>query len=170
MSRVGRAGINDRMAARSPRRSDGSILPIMAEAEARSILYRLIEAGQLVRRALLAPLLERGLQPGDDAVLFDLGDRPGSTEAELAADLGVDAVALRQRIARLIERDLVNRGAAGSPDLPPGLTLTEQGRLVRQLLSEHWSELETALLGELPRKKRKRLRRTLTRFIDLLRL
>ena len=141
----------------------------MAEAEARSILYRLIEAGQLVRRALLAPLLERGLQPGDDAVLFDLGDRPGSTEAELAADLGVDAVALRQRIARLIERDLVAWGA-GSPDLPPGLTLTEQGRLVRQLLSEHWSELETALLGELPRKKRKRLRRTLTRFIDLLRL
>ena len=98
----------------------------MSRPSSRSTLYRLIEAGQLAHKALLLPLLERGLEPGDDAILFELG-RSGTTEAELAAELGLSGEALDTRLTRLFERDLVTRQAVG-PELAPGVALTERGR------------------------------------------
>jgi DNA-binding MarR family transcriptional regulator len=73
------------------------------------------------------------------------------------------------RLERLVERDLVARRATG-PDLTPGLALTERGERIREVLAETWSELEEALMGELSEKKRKALRKTLGRFVELLRL
>ena len=87
----------------------------MSKPSASSTLYRLIEAGQLARQRLMVPLLERGLEPGDDAVLFELGMRRGATEAELAAALEVSPEAAAARLDRLIGRDLVARRAVG-PD------------------------------------------------------
>ncbi len=141
----------------------------MGKPKARSVLYRLIEVGQLTRAALLVPLRERGLEPGDDAILFLLHDQLGATEADLAAALGMDAAALEERLSRLADRDLIARRAIG-PELAPGLALTERGERIRELLTANWQGLEDALLGELPRKHRKKLRKTLGRFIELLRL
>jgi DNA-binding MarR family transcriptional regulator len=140
----------------------------MSKPSARSTLYRLIEAGQLAHKALLVPLLERGLEPGDDAVLFVLG-RAGTTEVELGAELGLEGEALERRVQRLCERELVARQAVG-PELQPGLALTERGERIKDILAGNWEELENALLGELKKKQRKRLGDTLKRFVDLLRL
>lgn len=169
MTRFGRAAINDSMPPQSPFGDDPGTSRLMGKPDARSVLYRLIEAGQLTRKALLVPLLERGLQPGDDAVLFLLHDQLGAKETDLAEALGVDAAALEERIFRLADRDLVARRAIG-PELERGLALTERGEKLHELLTENWKELEEALLGELSNKKRKSLRRTLARFVDLLRL
>lgn len=141
----------------------------MSKPSASSTLYQLIEAGQLAHQALLVPLLERGLEPGDDALLFVLAARQGATEAELAAELGLTPDGLAGRLARLVERDLVVRRAIG-PELAPGFSLTERGDRIRVLLADNWTELENALLGELKKKKRKALARTLARFVALLRL
>jgi DNA-binding MarR family transcriptional regulator len=141
----------------------------MGKPKARSILYRLIEAGQLTRRALLVPLVERGLEPGDDAVLFLLHDRLGASDADLHDALSIDHAALLTRIDRLVAHDLVERRAIG-PTLTPGLALTERGERVREVLSGNWSSLEDALLEDLPKKQRKRLRQTLGRFVKLLKL
>lgn len=138
----------------------------MSRPSSRSTLYRLIEAGQLAHKALLLPLLERGLEPGDDAILFELG-RSGTTEAELAAELGLGGEALDNRLTRLFERDLVTRQAVG-PELAPGVALTERGRRIRNSLADHWTQLEDALMGELKPKQRKKLADRLKRFVDLL--
>jgi DNA-binding MarR family transcriptional regulator len=140
----------------------------MARPSSRSALYRLIEAGQLAHKALLLPLVERGLEPGDDAILFELG-RSGTTEAELAAELGIDQTGLDIRLARLLERGLVTRQAVG-PELTPGVALTERGRRIRNGLADHWAQLEEALMGELKPRQRKKLSERLKRFVDLLRL
>ena len=140
----------------------------MARPSSRSTLYRLIEAGQLAHQALLLPLVERGLEPGDDAILFELG-RSGTTELELAAELGLDEPALSTRLARLLDRGLVARQAVG-PELAPGVALTERGVRIRNGLADHWAQLEDALMGELKPKHRKRLAETLGRFVALLRL
>jgi DNA-binding MarR family transcriptional regulator len=132
------------------------------------MLYRLIEAGQLAHRALLVPLRERGLEPGDDAVLFELG-RSGTTHAALAQELGIGEDQLTPRIDRLIERGLVTRQAVGS-ELLPGVALTDRGIRIRNGLAEHWAQLEEALMGELRPKQRKKLGERLQRFVDLLRL
>lgn len=140
----------------------------MSRPSSRSTLYRLIEAGQLAHKSLLLPVLEKGLEPGDDAVLFELG-RAGTTEPELAAKLGLPEAALAPRLARLIERGLVVRQAVG-PELAPGVALTERGVRIRNSLADHWSQLEEALMGELKPGQRKKLAARLGRFVDLLRL
>lgn len=140
----------------------------MARPSSRSALYRLIEAGQLAHKALLVPLLDKGLEPGDDAILFVLG-RAGTTEKQLAAELGLSAEAMESRLTRLVERGLVGRQAVG-PELLPGVALTDRGSRIRDALAEHWAQLEEALLGELKPRQRKKLSTALKRFVDLLRL
>jgi len=145
-----------------------TIFPPMSRPSSRSTLYRLIEAGQLAHKALLQPLLERGLEPGDDAILFELG-RAGTTEVELAAELGLSEVSLTTRLSRLLDRELVTRQAVG-PELAPGVALTERGARIRNGLADHWTQLEEALMGELKPKQRKKLGDRLKRFVELLRL
>lgn len=140
----------------------------MSRPSSRSTLYRLIEAGQLAHKALLLPLMERGLEPGDDAILFELG-RSGTTEAALAAELGLSEDALAARLSRLLDRELVTRQAVG-PELAAGVALTERGRRIRNGLADHWAQLEDALMGELKPKQRKKLAERLKRFVDLLRI
>jgi DNA-binding MarR family transcriptional regulator len=140
----------------------------MSRPSSRSTLYRLIEAGQLAHKALLLPLVERGLEPGDDAILFELG-RAGTTEADLAAELGLSEAALAVRLSRLIDREMVTRQAVG-PELAPGVALTERGIRVRNGLADHWTQLEEALMGELKPKQRRKLGDRLKRFAELLRL
>src|SRR6218665_609895 len=124
MSALGRARINDRMAVPSQSPGEPAIFAYMSKSKARTMLYRLIEAGQLTHKALMVPLLERGLEPGDDAVLFVLHDKLGASEEELAHDIGISFEALEPRLNRLIERDLIARRAT-RPGLVPGPALTE---------------------------------------------
>lgn len=141
----------------------------MSHPDPRSALYRLIQAGQLAHQALLVPLRERGLEPGDDAVLFALGDTDGASEEDMAETLGLPHDALAPRLARLVARDLVAQRRI--EDVPvPGYELTERGVRMRALLAEHWAELEGALFGELKAKHRKGFARTLKRFVALLQL
>ena len=141
----------------------------MSKPSANSTLYRLIEAGQLAHKALLVPLVERGLVAGDDAVLFVLSSKRGATEEQIAEELGLPHDAVIERLRRLMERDLVARRAVG-PELAPGLALTDRGERIKSLLAENWAELENALFGELKKKTRLWLGETLGRFVDLLRL
>jgi DNA-binding MarR family transcriptional regulator len=146
-----------------------SIYPPMTKPEARSTLYRLIEAGQLAHKALLVPLLDRGLEPGDDAVIFVLHAELGANEDRLAAELGIGTDMLQPRLERLIERDIVARQAIG-PELAPGLALTERGERIREVLAANWEQLEEALFADLSDKKRKGLAKALKRFVELLHL
>ena len=136
----------------------------------RSVLYRLIEVGQLAGRALRETLTPLGLESGDDALLFFLHDYANVTEADLAVALQVsDSTALRRRVARLCDGGFVVRHMT-RPDLPSWFELTERGERLRARLAGRWDEIEDALVGELKKKQRKRLRRQLGRFADLLRL
>ena len=146
-----------------------TIYPPMSKPKARSTLYRLIEPGQLARRALLVPLLDRGLEPGDDAIIFALRSRLGATEADLAEELELAPEALEPRLARLAGRDVITRQAIG-PDLVSGLALTERGERICEVLSANWEQLEAALFDELDEKKRKKIDKVLRRFVELLRL
>jgi DNA-binding MarR family transcriptional regulator len=144
------------------------IFPPLSAPDEHSTLFRLIEAGQLAHKALLEPLRERGLEPGDDGLLFALREG-GLTEAELSERSGIDDAALLQHIDRLIERELMVRQAVG-PKLVPGLALTERGERMAAMLAANWAELESALWGELIKKDQRLVERTLRRFVDLLRL
>lgn len=128
---------------------------------ARMTLLALIEAGQHAHRLLLRPLLERGLAPGDDALLLLLGDG-ARTEADLEDGTGLGIEDLLPRIERLVTREFVVRTAGG-------LALTERGARIHERLLEVWTDAELALTSGLKRKHKKRLARLLVDFADYLR-
>lgn len=134
---------------------------------ASSTLLRLIRAGQLTRRALLAPLADRGLEPGDDAILFALTDAAGILDTQLCEMTGLERPALLARLERLAARDLVERAALGSMRLP-GTRLTETGVSLRDGLAEDWLRLEDRLIGDLKPRRRKALRKALNTLLDRL--
>lgn len=141
----------------------------MSPKAAKTTLYRLIEAGHLARQKILVPLQERGLEPGDDALLFSLTGPNGTTEVELRAITGLSAQALAARLDRLAASGLLVRCAAG-PDLSPGARLTPKGSDIGDILEANWDELDRALTGELGHKEIKALRKILKRFAALLNL
>jgi DNA-binding MarR family transcriptional regulator len=134
----------------------------MAGPGTRSVLYRLIEAGQVARRVLLAPLQERGLEAGDDALLFLLHEHRGVADTDIAAAVGLEVQALRERLDRLVRRDLIAVQDAG-------MELTDRGERVRAHLAAYWDEVEDALCGDLTPKQRRTLRRALGRFVTRVR-
>lgn len=141
----------------------------MPKPAAKTTIYKLIEAGHLARQSMLVPLYDRGLEPGDDALLFGLLDPKGATEKELTDFTGLTGVSLEIRLVRLADDGIVERAAVGA-SLKPGVRLTKKGREVTEALQAHWQMLEDALLGELDNKQRKHLRKILKRFVNLLEL
>ncbi len=144
-----------------------SIAKAMAKNPSASTLYRLIEAGQLARHALLAPLASRGLEAGDDAVLLGLAEPGGGTLEDLSAFTGYDIEALDPVLRRLEDKGLLLRLAVG-PEMEPGARLSQQGHLMRQAIEEHWRHLEMVLEEDLGGKQHKHLRKGLKRIIQLL--
>ncbi len=139
----------------------------MSSPSSRSSLYRLIEAAQLAQKALLAPLVERGLEAGDDAVLFVLDQQSATTE-QLSTALGLSGTALDERISRLIERDLVERQTVDQQQFAD-LALTPRGSRICAGLAENWAVIEDALVGSLNKKQQKQFATTLKQFAVLLR-
>lgn len=128
----------------------------------RSTLYRLIEAGQLTRQALLAPLIERGLEAGDDAVVHALTDSPGIVLDSLARAVGVPDAWLTPRLERLQRLGFVEQRAVG-PALAPGFRLTTRGTDLGRILAGQWNGLEETLFGDLAKPDRRAFRKTLKR-------
>jgi len=144
------------------------IHPPMSKTKVRAALYRLIDAGQLARRALLTPLSDRGLEPGDDAVIFALHAKLGATMPALSETLETSPELLFPIIARLEARDIVRQQPVG-PELIHGWALTERGERLQQWLAGHWVQLEDALFGDLSERQRRLLTKSLKRFTLLMR-
>lgn len=140
----------------------------MSKDAAGSTLYRLIEAGQLARLALVEPLSARGLEPGDDAVLLGLEDPAGVDLETLEAYTGFANGVLEDKLRRLEDRGLLLRLAVGA-ELVPGARLSQQGYIARGAIEAHWRTSEDALADALGGKGRKGLRRALKKVIALLR-
>lgn len=139
----------------------------MPKNPTKTATYHLIEAGQLARTALVRPLLELGLEAGDDALLFALQRDTALSDTELGAVTGLNPPHLLPRLERLIRLDLITR-ADTVETVQAGSRLTEKGAALRDKLMKNWRELDEALLGELKPKHQKRIKKILERFVGLL--
>jgi DNA-binding MarR family transcriptional regulator len=137
------------------------------KSRARSPLYRMIAVGQKMHRALLAPALARGLEPGDDALLYLLATQTNPTAVELAAETGLSPEALRKRLGALIERDLVVLSASG-PKTMPQMRLTARGARLEAWLAEHWLGVEETLFEDLKPRERKSFNKQLKQLLEKL--
>lgn len=133
----------------------------MPKYKLRTTLLRLVEAGQLTRHALLAPLVERGLEPGDDVLLGAVAGQPGLGTTDLAAALALSADQVGVRLERLVARDLVVLTEAG-------VALTERGARLCDAIALASAEIEAQLFAGIGDKHRKSLDRSLRTLLDTL--
>ncbi len=136
---------------------------------AKTIIYDLINAGYLARKAMLTPLQIKGLVLGDDAIIFALYEQGSQGERELAQLIGLDMVSLDNRLARLSGAGVIERAETGE-DNSDNISLTKRGKEISEYLIAYWIQIEDALIGELDMKDSKKLRKILKRFIKLLSL
>lgn len=122
----------------------------------KTLVFRLIAAGHMARRAVQAPLSANGLEPGDDAILIAMSALPDLSAEELLQATGLDVDELARRLRLMDARGLV---AADTDQI----VLTPAGEQLATRLMTIWQDVDetvSASIGDpMLRNMRKALRR-----------
>jgi DNA-binding MarR family transcriptional regulator len=110
-------------------------------------------------RTLAASLLsEVGLHPGQEALLMELWDHDGRTQADLADSLGVEPPTVTKMLQRMEGADLVDRRPDATDRRAMRVYLTPKGRRLKGRVDKLWAELEARTVGELSDRQQSSLR------------
>jgi MarR family transcriptional regulator, organic hydroperoxide resistance regulator len=101
-------------------------------------------------RGYAAALLRNlGLHPGQELLLMQLLDRDHQLQSELLESVGLDHSTVSKSLRRMQEAGLLSRTPAAHDRRALVVSLTDQGRAMRQPLEEMWSALEAASVPDL---------------------
>jgi MarR family transcriptional regulator, organic hydroperoxide resistance regulator len=114
-----------------------------------------VPLGRALVAAELPVLREHGLSMWAYAVLLGLEEEPVHTQAALAQAIGADKTRIIGVLDDLQQRDLITRYPDPSDRRARILGLTQEGRLLRELVRTGIRERETRLLGHLPPAERR---------------
>jgi DNA-binding MarR family transcriptional regulator len=93
-------------------------------------------------RTLAASLLSQvGLHPGQEALLMELWDRDGRTQADLAESLGVEPPTVTKMLQRMESSELVDRRPDATDRRAIRVYLTPKGRRLKGRVDKLWAEL-----------------------------
>jgi MarR family transcriptional regulator, organic hydroperoxide resistance regulator len=93
-------------------------------------------------RTLAASLLSQvGLHPGQEALLMELWDHDGRTQADLAESLGVEPPTVTKMLQRMEASDLVDRRPDATDRRAIRVYLTPKGRRLKGRVDKLWAEL-----------------------------
>ena len=110
-------------------------------------------------RTLAASLLSQvGLHPGQEALLMELWDHDGRTQADLADSLGVEPPTVTKMLQRMEGADLVDRRPDATDRRAMRVYLTPKGRRLKGRVDKLWAELEARTVGELSDRQQSSLR------------
>jgi DNA-binding MarR family transcriptional regulator len=101
-------------------------------------------------RTLAASLLSQvGLHPGQEALLMELWDHDGRTQADLAVSLGVEPPTVTKMLQRMEHAELVDRRPDATDRRAIRVYLTPKGRRLKGKVDKLWTELEVRTVGGL---------------------
>ena len=118
-------------------------------------LMRVARAHRTVAASLLS---EVGLHPGQEALLMELWDHDGRTQADLAESLGVEPPTVTKMLQRMEHGDLVDRRPDATDRRAIRVFLTPKGRRLKSKVDKLWSELEARTLDGLSDRQQSSLR------------
>jgi DNA-binding MarR family transcriptional regulator len=118
-------------------------------------LMRVARAHRTVAASLLSQV---GLHPGQEALLMELWDHDGRTQADLAESLGVEPPTVTKMLQRMEHGDLVDRRPDATDRRAIRVYLTPKGRRLKGKVDKLWSELETRTLDGLSDRQQSSLR------------
>ncbi len=110
---------------------------------------RLMRVARAHRTAAASLLAQVGLHPGQEALLMELWERDGRTQADLAESLGVEPPTVTKMLQRMESSDLVDR----RPDPVDGrairVHLTPKGRRLKGKVDKLWAQLHARTVADL---------------------
>jgi DNA-binding MarR family transcriptional regulator len=119
--------------------------------------YALALAARAHRADLTHRLAELGLHPGQELIVVDLYENPGSTQAELVARMGIEQPTIAKTISRMERSGFVERTHDDSDRRVIRLCLSAQGQQVVEPVRAAWREAETAATRRLSAAERRQL-------------
>lgn len=110
-------------------------------------------------RTLAASLLTQvGLHPGQEALLMELWDEDGRTQANLAAALGVEPPTVTKMLQRMEASGLVDRRPDATDRRAIRVHLTPKGRKLKTKVDKLWTELQRRTVDGLSDRQQASLR------------
>lgn len=110
-------------------------------------------------RTLAASLLSQvGLHPGQEALLMELWDHDGRTQADLAESLGVEPPTVTKMLQRMESSELVDRRPDATDRRAIRVYLTPKGRRLKGRVDKLWAELGSRTFDGLSDRQQSNLR------------
>ena len=103
-------------------------------------------------------LSEVGLHPGQEALLMELWDQDGRTQANLAAALGVEPPTVTKMLQRMENAGLVDRRPDKTDRRAIRVHLTPKGRRLKGKVDKLWVELQDRTVEGLSDRQQSSLR------------
>jgi DNA-binding MarR family transcriptional regulator len=123
---------------------------------------KLMRVARAHRTQAASLLSEVGLHPGQEALLMELWDHDGRTQADLAESLGVEPPTVTKMLQRMENADLVDRRPDATDRRAIRVHLTTKGRRLRGRVEKLWSELEARTFRGLSDRQQSSLRSLLS--------
>ncbi|MEU1981365.1 MarR family transcriptional regulator [Nocardia sp. NPDC019395] len=115
----------------------------------------------LVARAHRADLTHRlarlGLHPGQELIVVDLHENPGSTQAALVERMGIEQPTIAKTISRMERSGFVERTHDDSDRRVIRLRLSTKGEQAVEPVRAAWRDAETVITGRLSAAERRQL-------------
>jgi MarR family transcriptional regulator, organic hydroperoxide resistance regulator len=118
-------------------------------------LMRVARAHRTMAASLLS---EVGLHPGQEALLMELWDQDGRTQANLAAALGVEPPTVTKMLQRMENAGLVDRRPDKNDRRAIRVHLTPKGRRLKSKVDKLWVELQDRTVEGLSDRQQSSLR------------
>lgn len=95
------------------------------------------------RRNLIAVIVEPfGLHVGQDLIMVQLWNEEGLTQTQLAERVGIDVSTMTKALQRLERNGFVERHQDTEDTRVWRVCLTERGRALDPIVTEHWNQAE----------------------------
>jgi len=96
-----------------------------------------------IRRNLITVIIEPfGLHAGQDLIMVQLWNEEGLTQSQLAERVGIDVSTMTKALQRLERYGFVERRQDTEDTRVWRVCLTEQGRALDPIVTEHWQQAE----------------------------
>ncbi|HEY6530778.1 MAG TPA: MarR family winged helix-turn-helix transcriptional regulator [Acidimicrobiales bacterium] len=117
-------------------------MPKSAAIQPGDLNVKLMRVARAHRTYAASLLSQVGLHPGQEALLMELWNQDGRTQANLAEALGVEPPTVTKMLQRMEAAELVSRRPDVSDRRAIRVHLTPKGRRLRGRVEKLWAELE----------------------------
>jgi DNA-binding MarR family transcriptional regulator len=127
----------------------------------KTIAYQISQISKMYRVRASCHLQEIGLYPGQEQVLKELAENDGQSMGELATLLNVKPPTITKMIARLQQKDFLEKRECDKDARLSHIHITDKGKDLVERLDKTWKRMDKEIFKDMEEKDRKKLKKLL---------